>query len=71
MAVRLSSLDDVFEQYGLSKEELNTPCSNDDCTELAMKLELLAQIVGLTQADCTAILFKFMEMMLINSAWKC
>ncbi len=56
--VRLPSLDDVFEQYGLSKEELNTPCSNNDCTELAMKLdrwELLAQVIGLTQADCTAI----------------
>ncbi len=56
--VRLPSLDGVFEQYGLSKEELNTPCSTDDCTELAMKLdkwELLAQVIGLTQADCTAI----------------
>ncbi len=56
--VRLPSLDDVFKQYGLSKEELNTPSSTEDCAELAMKLdkwELLAQVIGLTQADCTAI----------------
>ncbi len=58
--VSLPSLDDIFEQYGLSKEELNTPCSTDDCTELAMKLdkwELLAQVIGLTPADSTAIKF--------------
>ena len=55
MAVALSmSLEDVLEEFSLSREQLNLPCSLLLCNNLAAKLdrwELLAPHIGLSQCD--------------------
>ena len=51
-------LCDVLTEYGLTRDELNTPCPADACNLIAMKLdrwELLASTLGLAEEDCTAI----------------
>ena len=52
------SLDEELKRCGLTREQLDTPCSSEECNEVARILvqwEPLAPFIGLSDTDITAI----------------
>ena len=58
MACRVVKLDDELKEHGLTRDQLNTPCSTEVSRALAMKIDdwkLLVSFIGLSEQDIAAI----------------
>ena len=58
MACKVVKLDDELEEHGLTRNQLNTPCSPEVSRALAMKIDdwkLLAPFIELSAQDIAAI----------------